>query len=395
MHAVSPALSAPDRARRDNPRNNIEPQPIRAIIVEDQPADIELLQRTLQGHGFTVKSRIVQDEETFLAEVRTKSCDVVLADYNLPQWNGMEAVAVLRREKLDVPVILVTGALGEQKAVECIKSGAADYVLKDNLTRLPDAVRRALREKKLREENKRALEDLARSNRELEQFAYVASHDLQEPLRMIASYTQLLAEKYRGQLDETADRYIHYAVDGAIRMQTLIEDLLAFSRVGRPGIKLQVADCNEAVAAACKNLENAIHETSAEVQYDRLPAVVADWRLLVQLFQNLIGNAIKFHGKEPPRIRISAEKQTREWTFAVVDNGIGIPAEHLQGIFGIFKRLHTHEEYPGSGIGLSICKKIIEQHGGKMWVESAAGQGATFKFVLPTLQPKRTQRPEP
>ncbi len=358
-------------------------------MVEDQPADIELLQRTLQEHGFTVQSQVVQDEDAFLAEIRTGPYDVILADYNLPQWNGMEAVAVVRRERLDIPVILVTGALGEQKAVECIKAGAADYVLKDNLTRLPDAVRRALREKKLRDENKRALEDLARSNRELEQFAYVASHDLQEPLRMIAAYTQLLSEKYRGQLDETADRYIHYAVDGSTRMQVLIEDLLALSCVGRRGLNLQVADCNEVVATACKNLETAVRETGAEVHYDRLPAVVVDSRLLVQLFQNLIGNAIKFRGNEPPRIQISAEKQARQWTFAVVDNGIGIATEHLQGIFGIFKRLHTHEEYPGSGIGLSICKKIIEQHGGKIWVESSPGQGATFKFVLPTLQPKR------
>jgi len=217
----------------------------------------------------------------------------------------------------------------------------------------------------------------------------VASHDLQEPLRMIASYTQLLAEKYRGQLDEKADRYIHYAVDGATRMQVLIEDLLTLSRVGRRGLELQVTDCNEVVATACKNLEAAIRESGAEVQYDRLPAVVADSRLLVQLFQNLIGNSIKFRGKDRPRVSLSAEKQARQWTFAITDNGIGIAAEHLQGIFGIFKRLHTHEEYPGSGIGLSICKKIIEQHGGRMWVESSPGQGATFKFVLPTLQAKR------
>jgi len=334
----------------------------------------------------------VQDEEGFLTEVRTGPYDVVLADYNLPQWNGMEAVSVLRREGLDIPVILVTGALGEIKAVECLKEGAADYVLKDNLTRLPDSVRQALREKKLREENKRVQEELGRSNRELEQFAYVASHDLQEPLRMIASYTQLLAERYRGQLDDNADRYIRYAVDGAVRMQALIDDLLTFSRIGNHGISLQNADCNEAVETACKNLEAAIRETGAEVQYDRLPVVVADGRLLVQLFQNLIGNSIKFRAKEPPRIRISAEKHNREWAFAIRDNGIGIASQHLQSIFGIFKRLHTHEEYPGSGIGLSICKKIVEQHGGRIWVESAPEQGATFKFVLPTLLARKQGR---
>jgi len=369
-----------------------EAQPLRALLVEDQPADIELVERTLRDHGFEVTSRAVQDEEGFLTEVRTGPYDVVLADYNLPQWNGMEAVSVLRREGLDIPVILVTGALGEIKAVECLKEGAADYVLKDNLTRLPDSVRQALREKKLREENKRVQEELGRSNRELEQFAYVASHDLQEPLRMIASYTQLLAERYRGQLDDNADRYIRYAVDGAVRMQALIDDLLRFSRIGNHGISLQNADCNEAVETACKNLEAAIRETGAEVQYDRLPVVVADGRLLVQLFQNLIGNSIKFRAKEPPRIRISAEKHNREWAFAIRDNGIGIASQHLQSIFGIFKRLHTHEEYPGSGIGLSICKKIVEQHGGRIWVESAPEQGATFKFVLPTLLARKQGR---
>jgi len=369
-----------------------EAQPLRALLVEDQPADIELVERTLRDHGFEVTSRAVQDEEGFLTEVRTGPYDVVLADYNLPQWNGMEAVSVLRREGLDIPVILVTGALGEIKAVECLKEGAADYVLKDNLTRLPESVRQALREKKLREENKRVQEELGRSNRELEQFAYVASHDLQEPLRMIASYTQLLAERYRGQLDDNADRYIRYAVDGAVRMQALIDDLLTFSRIGNHGISLQNADCNEAVETACKNLEAAIRETGAEVQYDRLPVVVADGRLLVQLFQNLIGNSIKFRAKEPPRIRISAEKHNREWAFAIRDNGIGIASQHLQSIFGIFKRLHTHEEYPGSGIGLSICKKIVEQHGGRIWVESAPEQGATFKFVLPTLLARKQGR---
>lgn len=393
MQRRMPDVSVSQNWPRTNARQEV--QQLRVLFVEDQPADVELAERALREHGFDVQSCAVQDAEQFLMEIRKGIYEVVLADYNLPQWNGMEVVSLLRREGLDVPVILVSGALGETRAVDCVKDGAADYVLKENLTRLPESVRQALRERKLREDNRRTLEELARSNRELEQFAYVASHDLQEPLRMIASYTQLLAERYRGKLDEKADRYIHYAVDGATRMQALIDDLLTFSRVGRLGLVLQNADCNESVATACKNLENAIRETGAQVEQDRLPVVVADNRLMVQLFQNLISNSIKFRGPEVPHIQISAEKQKREWVFAVTDNGIGIAPEHAQSIFGIFKRLHTHEEYPGSGIGLSICKKIVEQHGGRIWVESAPGKGATFKFVLPSLLAKHMQEKIP
>jgi two-component system, sensor histidine kinase and response regulator len=364
-----------------------ETQPLRALIVEDQPEDVELMEHALRQNGFEVQPDVVQDEEQFLELIHKNQYDVILADYNLPRWNGMEAVSVLRREGLDVPVLVVTGALGEVKAVECLKNGASDYILKDHLTRLPASVRRSLREKQLREDNRRSHEELARSNRDLEQFAYVASHDLQEPLRMIAAYTELLGERYRGQLDANADKYIGYVVDGAKRMQALIEAILSFSRVGREGLQLQNTDCNLLVETAKKNLEAAIAESGASVSHDRLPVVVADTQLLAQVFQNLIGNALKFRGQAPPRIRLAARKQNQEWTFSVADNGIGIAPEHAQTIFAIFKRLHTHAEYPGSGIGLSICKKIVEQHGGRIWVESEPGKGSTFHFVLPCLAP--------
>src|SRR5579859_7247995 len=363
---------------------------LRALMVEDEPADVELALRALQQAGLDVIWDVAQTAEEFTDLVRKNSYDVVLADYKLPNWSGMESVEILRREGLDVPVVLVSGALGELTAVECIKRGAADYVLKDHLARLPSSVRQALASKKLREDHKRAQEELARSNQDLEQFAYAASHDLQEPLRMVATYSQLLAERYRGKLDADADKYIHYAVDGALRMQKLVQDLLAFSRVGRQGRAPRSTDCNAVLEASLKNLEAAIQESGAVVQTTHLPLVMADSSQLAQVFQNLIGNAIKFRGAEPPVIRVAVEAKRKEWVFSVADNGMGIEPEHAESVFVIFRRLHTHAEYPGSGIGLSICKKIIEQHGGRIWVESQLGHGCTFKFTLPKREDERT-----
>src|SRR5947208_15146008 len=255
---------------------------------------------------------------------------------------------MVRLEDVDIPVVLVAGELGELKAVECIKQGAADYVLKDHLARLPQSVRRAIEERDLRDENRRAQEELARSNRDLEQFAYVASHDLQEPLRMVATYTQLLAERYQGKLDENADKYIHYAVEGALRMKTLVQDLLAFARAGRQQGEVEETYCNLMVELAIANLQVAIRESEAQITCDHLPAVLANSSQIAQVFQNLIGNAIKFRGPKTPQIQITAERQENEWLFSVADNGIGIAPEYCQDIFVIFKRLHTRTEYPGN-----------------------------------------------
>jgi signal transduction histidine kinase len=368
------------------------------LLVEDNPADIELVLLTLKKSGFDVASEVALTAEEFAERIEAANYDLILADYNLPQWRGTEALEILRRQNLDIPLIVVTGYLGEEKAVDYIKQGATDCVLKDRLARLPTSVHRALEEKRLRDQRRRAEEELAhkiaelaRSNQDLEQFAYVASHDLQEPLRMIANYTQLLAERYRGKLDPQADKYIHYAVDGAVRMQALIQDLLKFSRVGKAEIEPRTTDCRAVVEQALKNLQAAVLESRAVVSWAGLPVIMADAAQLTQVFQNLIANAIKFHGTEPPAIQIEAEKKEHEWVFAVSDNGIGIPAESWQDIFVIFRRLHTRDEYAGNGIGLSICKKIIERHGGKMWIEAQATPGCRFKFTLPIEVPKAAQ----
>ena len=381
----APMYLGPDRSSPVQPEAGpVVGTALRVLHVEDDPADVELITRVLQRSGFAAGLDVADTADSFTRQIRSNSYDIVLADYNLPNFSGMDTVDILRREGMDVPVILVSGYLGELKAVECIKRGAADYVLKDNLTRLPESVRQALREKKLREENRRTHEELTRSNRDLEQFAYVASHDLQEPLRMVATYTQLLAERYRGKLDANADKYIHYAVDGALRMQVLIQDLLTFSRLGRSGTDFTAVEMNSVLQSALQNLQAAIQETSAQIEYCGLPAVFGDPTQLAQLFQNLIGNAIKFRGANRPVVRIAATKRAQDWIFSVGDNGIGIAPDHADLIFAIFKRLHTRSEYPGSGIGLAICKKVVEQHGGRIWVESGIGQGSTFKFTLPT-----------
>jgi light-regulated signal transduction histidine kinase (bacteriophytochrome) len=227
------------------------------------------------------------------------------------------------------------------------------------------------------------LEELRRSNEELEQFAYVSSHDLQEPLRMISSYLQLLQRRYQGQIDQKADKYIYFAVDGAARMQNLINDLLEFSRVATRAEEPMPTDSELVLNQTSSNLDLYIKQNKATVTHDLLPEVIADSSQLGQVFQNLIANGIKFHGEEAPKIHISAEIKEKEWVFSVQDNGIGIDPQYSEKIFEVFKRLHTKEEYPGTGIGLAICKKIIERHGGRIWVESELGKGSTFYFTLP------------
>ncbi|MEA1905910.1 MAG: ATP-binding protein [Euryarchaeota archaeon] len=237
--------------------------------------------------------------------------------------------------------------------------------------------------KRADEQLKRTLADLKRSNADLEQFAYVVSHDLQEPLRMVTSYVQLLSRRYVGKLDSDANDFIGFAVDGASRMQTLIQDLLTYSRVGTRGKPLAPTDCEDILERVLDNLKLAIEDNSAVITYNALPTINVDASQLSQLLQNLIGNAIKFHGEDVPLVHVAAEQKDGDWLFSVADNGIGIAPEYFERIFVIFQRLHGREEYSGTGIGLAVCKKIVERHGGRMWVESEPGQGATFYFTMP------------
>jgi PAS domain S-box-containing protein len=233
------------------------------------------------------------------------------------------------------------------------------------------------------------VEELKRSNEELGQFAYIASHDLQEPLRMVASYTQLLSRRYKGKLDSEADEFIAFAVDGANRMQRLIQDLLAYSRIGTKGTDLLDYSSEEALQQALINLRATIADSGAQVTHDPLPNVLADEMQLIQLFQNLVANAIKYQGPGIPHIHVSAARNVeKKWIFSVKDNGLGIDSQYFEKIFGMFQRLHKREEFAGTGIGLAICKKIVERHGGAISVESQPGQGSTFRFTLEGTEKK-------
>ncbi|MBM0104680.1 GAF domain-containing protein [Steroidobacter sp. S1-65] len=309
--------------------------------------------------------RDVRDESSFAADVEVAALDVRGA-FGFPVLVQGKVVAVLeffshRVEEPDDELLNVMANVG---------------------TQLGQVVERA----RAQEEIARNAEDLARSNAELEQFAYVASHDLQEPLRMVASFTQLLARRYRGQLDSEADEYIGYAVDGAQRMQTLILDLLSYARLSTKGQSPQPINTATVCEAALAQLKQSIKERNAVITVEQLPTVVGYATQLTQLFQNLIGNALKYCNRQQPEVHVSAQATPDHWIFSVRDNGIGIEPQYFERIFQMFKRLHTREQYSGTGIGLALCKKIVARHRGQIWVESQPGKGSNFLFTIPRTE---------
>jgi light-regulated signal transduction histidine kinase (bacteriophytochrome) len=247
-----------------------------------------------------------------------------------------------------------------------------------------DAIAQGIVRRRTELELQRRVEELARSNADLEQFAYVASHDLQEPLRMVSSYVQLLARRYKGKLDPDADDFIGFTVEGATRMQRLINDLLAYSRVGTGDRARQAVDLERVMATVDTNLAHSIDEHHAEITHDPLPTISGNEPQLVQLIQNLVSNAIKFHAPDrAPKVHVSARPDPAGWMITVRDNGIGIAPEYFERIFVIFQRLHPREIYDGTGIGLAIAKRIVERHGGRIWLDSRPNEGTTFSFTLP------------
>lgn len=322
---------------------------------------------------------VLIDEETL--SLSTKQCLMEVLE-NQPTWSELPIILLLRhgpetelaREALFLPadITLVERPVRVNTLMAVVRS----------------ALRSRLRQYLVRDqfqERERLLGDLEQSNRELQGFAHVVSHDLQEPLRMVSSYLQLLEKKYRGRLDEKADTYINFAVDGARRMQSLIEGLLNYSRIG--SAEFDWVDTNQTFADAVANLATAIRESHGEVRCGVLPSVWGDATQMLQLFQNLIANGVKYRKPGvPPRIVVSAAQGQNEWVFSVRDNGIGMKKEDHETVFQMFRRLHTKDEYSGTGIGLASCKKIVEQHQGRIWVESSPGEGTTIFFTIPSTR---------
>jgi signal transduction histidine kinase len=368
------------------------------LIVDDMPANLGVLTSHLERQGYIAV--VAQGGEEGVERAEFVRPDLILLDVMMPGVDGFETCRRLKAGAAtrDIPVIFMTALADTGDKLAGFSAGAVDYVTKplngaEVLARIDThlslyALRQQLaaqndelqREIAAHEETQAALR---RSNAELEQLAYVASHDMQEPLRMVASYLQLVAQRYRGQLDADADEFIGYAVDGAKRMQALINDLLAYSRVATKARPFEPTDCNRALDMAQSNLRIALQDSGAQVTRGPLPVVMGDPTQLTQLFQNLVGNAIKFKRVDPVQVHIAAEPRDAGWCFTVTDNGIGIEPEYHERIFALFQRLHGRGEYPGTGIGLAICKRVVERHGGTIAVRSQPGEGSTFWFTLP------------
>lgn len=393
---------------------------VKILLVDDQPENLIALEAVLEGLGQElIKASSGMEALRYMLD---HDFAAVLLDVKMPDMDGFETAALIRqREKSrDTPILFLTAFRNDEHVYQGYNMGAVDYLQKPivpeilrskvcvfvELKRKADLLRQKNEQleelisermrieeeiRKLNSELERRVaertHELSRTNDELRQFAYIASHDLQEPLRTVGSYAQLLAKRYRGKLDKDAEDFIHYIVDGVTRMHVLLNDMLAYSRVTDANARpMSQADTNKILGNALANLEATIKENQAQVTHGEMPVVVGDEVQLTQVFQNLIGNGIKYRQAAPPKIHIVAEQRDAEWFFSVRDNGIGIEPKYRDRIFGIFKRLHG-KELPGTGMGLAICKKIVERHGGRIWVDSKPGEGSVFQFTIPHPAP--------
>ncbi len=369
--------------------------PLNILLVEDDPDHAKLIQRHLaRVEGAEFRPEWVQRLDEAQQRLAQGGIDVVLLDLRLQESTGLETLSKVLKPQAQPAIVVLSSLNDKQLAVAAVKEGAQDYLVKSQLTAdlLERAIRYAVERKQAQLQLMRYAGELERSNEDLKAFAYMASHDLQAPLRNVSTFCQLLRKHFSDKLDAEAIEFIDYAIDAAGRMRTLVKDLLNYCQLGFEAAKPKPTDAAAACEEAIENLQVTIEETSAVVNCRALPTVLAEHSPMVQLFQNLVDNAIKYRSDQPPRIDISAEPDNGRWRFIVRDNGIGIPAEYHAQVFDTFRRVDSTEDRSGTGIGLAICKKAVERWGGEIWVESEPGQGSTFLFRLQDGSDTRTER---
>lgn len=353
------------------------------LIVDDTPDNLRLLSAMLTKQGFEVRKALTG--QAAITSALADAPNLILLDIKMPTMNGYEVCQQLKANPCteQIPVIFISALDDVIDKVKAFAAGGVDYVTKpfqeaEVLARINNQLNLQRLQKQLIEQN----HELVRSNRELEQFAYVVSHDLQQPLQSITGFAKLLLLKYGADLDTTAHEYLNHITDSGNRMQRLIQDLLAYAQVNKQ-TELELVDCNLILEHVIENLQASMTEQNVKLTHTSLPKVMGSETQLTQLFQNLISNGIKFSRSDaPPIINIAAEKYPDYWLFTVQDNGIGIAVENLERVFEAFYRLHSTQQYPGTGIGLATCKKIVELHGGDIWVTSELNRGTVFYFTL-------------
>lgn len=357
------------------------------LLVDDTPDNLRVLSAMLTNRGYEVRKALTGQRA--IASVESEAPDLILLDIKMPEMDGYEVCKQLKATARgrEVPIIFVSALDDALDKVRAFAAGGVDYVTKPfQEAEVLSRIEHQLRIQRLQQQLVIQNEELSRSNRELEQFAYVVSHDLQQPLQSVTGFVKLLQLKYGDTLDETAQDYLNRIHETGSRMQRLVQDLLAYAQVGKQSQDLTLVDCNQILHQVRENLQEAIANRGTVLTQDLLPPVQGSESQLIQLFQNLISNAIKFVPEQVvPTIHISAVPQKEYWQIGVSDNGIGIKPENHQQIFEIFQRVQSSAKYPGTGIGLATCKKIVDQHGGQIWVESQWGQGTTFYFTLPIV----------
>lgn len=362
------------------------------LIIDDMHGDHELAMGYLEDAGSNYQFYHAYSAEEGLALFRKNQIDCVLLDYHMPDKDGLEVLKQLTEGNKIVPIIMITGDGDEFVAVTAMKLGSQDYIPKKVLTAnaLKRAVERAVERSEMIQNVETYRRQLEQSNYDLEQFANIVAHDLKAPLRAITQHLTLIENKNAAILDEKSKRSMEFAVEGATRMRQLIEALFEYARLGFSEPEFTTIDLSELVEKAKRDLSAVIDESKAIITYDALPKINGDNILVTQLLQNLLCNAIKYC-QEVPRIHISAVQKDTLWRISVKDNGIGIPKAQHQQIFAIFRRLHVEEDYPGIGLGLAICDRIVKQHDGTIEVESEVGKGSCFTFTLPAAVVAVTQ----